>query len=143
MTLRIQQAGAVVVRLDGAAPQFLLVRAKRDPRVWIFPKGHVEEGETAEETALREAEEEAGVLGRILAPLGALEFESVGRPLHVEYFLVELLGDAEWSEGRPFVWGTYEETLVRLEFPSARDLLTKANLVAKSINRKSKIKSEI
>ena len=140
---RIQQAGAIVVRLDGAEPQFLLVRAKRDPRVWIFPKGHVEEGETAEETALREAQEEAGVLGRILAALGALEFESVGRPLHVEYFLVELLGDAEWSEGRPFVWGSYEDTLARIEFATARDLLTKANVVVKSMNRKSKIKSEI
>ena len=116
---RVQQAGAVVVRLDGPAPLFLLVKARRDPRVWIFPKGHVEDGETTEETALREAEEEAGVLGRVIAPLGALEFESLGRPLHVEYFLVELLGDARWSEGRPFVWGTYDETRVRLEFENA------------------------
>lgn len=133
----------MIVRLDGAEPQFLLVRAKRDPSVWIFPKGHVEEGETTEETALREAQEEAGVLGRILASLGALEFESVGRPLHVEYFLVELLGDAEWSEGRPFVWGNYEETLVRIEFPTARDLLTKANAFVKSTNQKIQNKSEL
>jgi hypothetical protein len=65
-------------------------------------------------------------IGRILAPLGALEFESGGRPLHVEYFLVELLGDAAWSEHRPFAWGTYDETCARIEFPSARKLLTAA-----------------
>ena len=124
---RIAQAGAVVVRLDGAEPQYLLVKARRDPRVWIFPKGHIEDGETAEETALREAQEEAGVLGRIIAPLGALEFESGIGPLHVEYFLVELLGDAGWSEQRPFVWGTYDETRERIPFDSARGLLTKAN----------------
>jgi 8-oxo-dGTP pyrophosphatase MutT (NUDIX family) len=112
--------------LDGPAPLFLLVKARRDPTVWIFPKGHVEDGETAEQTALRETQEEAGVIGRILAPLGALEFESVGRPLHVEYFLVELLGDAAWSERRPFVWGTYGETRARIEFPSARELLATA-----------------
>ena len=123
---RIAQAGAVVVRLDGAEPRFLLVKARRDPRVWIFPKGHVEEGETAEQTALREAQEEAGVLGRVLAPLGALDFESGGRPLHVEYFLVELLGDAAWSEQRPFTWGTYAETRDRIEYANARELLTKA-----------------
>jgi 8-oxo-dGTP pyrophosphatase MutT (NUDIX family) len=123
---RIQQAGAVVVRLDGAEPRFLLVKARRDPRVWIFPKGHVEHGETAEQTALREAQEEAGVLGRLLAPLGALEFESGGRPLHVEYFLVELLGDASWSEQRPFVWGTYDETRAQLDFENARALLARA-----------------
>jgi 8-oxo-dGTP pyrophosphatase MutT (NUDIX family) len=112
--------------LDGPAPLFLLVKARRDPTVWIFPKGHVEDGETAEQTALRETQEEAGVIGRILAPLGALEFESVGRPLHVEYFLVELLGDAAWSERRPFVWGTYGETRARIGFPSARELLATA-----------------
>ncbi len=123
---RIAQAGAVVVRLDGAEPQYLLVKARRDPRVWIFPKGHVEDGETAAQTALRETQEEAGVIGRILAPLGALEFVSGGRPLHVEYFLVELLGDAEWSERRPFAWGTYDETRVRIEFENARQLLARA-----------------
>ena len=112
--------------MDGPAPLFLLVKARRDPTVWIFPKGHVEDGETAEQTALRETQEEAGVIGRILAPLGALEFESVGRPLHVEYFLVELLGDAAWSERRPFVWGTYGETRARIVFPSARELLATA-----------------
>jgi 8-oxo-dGTP pyrophosphatase MutT (NUDIX family) len=122
----IQQAGAVVVRLDGAEPRFLLVKARRDPGVWIFPKGHVEDGETAEQTALREAQEEAGVIGRVLAPLGALQFVSGGRPLHVEYFLVELLGDAAWSEQRPFAWGTYDETRARIPFDNARHLLDRA-----------------
>jgi len=78
----IQQAGAVVVRLDGPEPRFLLVKARRDPTVWIFPKGHVEDGETAEETALRETQEEAGVIGRVLAPIGALEFESGGTAIY-------------------------------------------------------------
>jgi mutator protein MutT len=124
---RIAQAGAVVVKLDGPEPLFLLVKARRDPRVWIFPKGHVEAGETAEQTALREVQEEAGVTGRIVAPLAALEFESGGRPLHVEYFLVEATGDAEWSEGRECVWGAYDDIRARIEFPTARELLAQAH----------------
>ena len=35
---------------------------------------------------------------------------------------MELLGDAAWSERRPFVWGTYDEIRARIEFPSAREL---------------------
>ena len=126
MSSPIAQAGAVVVRLDGAEPLFLLVKARRDPRVWIFPKGHVEDGETVQDTALREAQEEAGVIGRVLAPLGALEFESGGRAVHVDYFLVELMGDAAWSEHRPFVWGGFADTYERLEFENARLLLVRA-----------------
>lgn len=121
------------MKLDGPEPLFLLVKARRDPRVWIFPKGHVEPGETAEQTALREVQEEAGVIGRVVAPLAALDFESGGRPLHVEYFLVEATGEALWSEGRPLAWGSYDETRVRIEFPNARDLLAKAHAILKGL----------
>jgi 8-oxo-dGTP pyrophosphatase MutT (NUDIX family) len=123
----VQQAGSIVYRNDGPAPLFLLVRAKRDPTAWIFPKGHIEPGERAEETAVREAEEEAGVTGRIVAPVGFLEFEAWGRWLHVEYFLVEYTGTTPDSERRPFVWGTYAQTRHKLNFDNARELLAKAN----------------
>jgi len=123
---RIAQGGAVVVKLDGPEPRFLLVKARRDPNVWIFPKGHVEAGETPDQTAVRETQEEAGVIGRVLAPLGFLEFESGGRPLHVDYFLVEAIGETEEHEGRTLAWGTYEETRDRIEFDNARELLATA-----------------
>ncbi len=118
-----------MVRTDTTEPQFLLVKARRDPNVWIFPKGHIEPGETAEETALREAAEEAGITGRVRAPVGVLEFESGGRPLRVEYFLVEWTGETEESEQRPFAWGTYEETRKRLIFDNARELLARAKML--------------
>ena len=123
----IQQAGAIVFRNDGPQPLFLLVKARKDPTVWIFPKGHIEAGETAAETAVRETAEEAGVVGRIVAPIDALEFEAWGRWLHVQYFLVEYEGTARDSERRPFVWGTYAQTRDRLSFDTARELLAKAN----------------
>jgi 8-oxo-dGTP pyrophosphatase MutT (NUDIX family) len=41
----IHQAGSIVVRLDRKEPQVLLVTAKRNPKNWIFPKGHIEKGE--------------------------------------------------------------------------------------------------
>jgi 8-oxo-dGTP pyrophosphatase MutT (NUDIX family) len=134
----IQQAGAIVVRRDGGKPLFLLVKARRDPNIWIFPKGHVEHGETAEQTALRETEEEAGVAGRILAPVGFLEFEAWARPFHVDYFLVEWTGSVEESERRSFVWGTYDETRDRLSFENARQLLDRAHAIFQSIVREDR-----
>jgi len=124
---RVAQAGAVVFRRDGPATLFLLVKAKRDPNVWVFPKGHVDPGERVEDTAVRETREEAGVRCRIVAPLGALEFEAMGHPLHVEYFLAEYLSEAETDEQRPLVWGTYGETWGRIQFETARQLLSRAN----------------
>ena len=63
----VDQAGAIIVSngSDGA-PLTLLVTAKRNPDHWVFPKGHVEPGETLEVAARREAEEEAGVSGHIV-----------------------------------------------------------------------------
>jgi 8-oxo-dGTP pyrophosphatase MutT (NUDIX family) len=60
------QAGAVVFKIVDGAPQIMLVRAKKTPEHWIFPKGHVEAGETAEIAAARELEEEAGIRGESL-----------------------------------------------------------------------------
>ena len=36
---------------------------------WSLPKGHVETGETVEDTAVREVAEETGITGRVVAPL--------------------------------------------------------------------------
>jgi hypothetical protein len=61
-----------------------------------------------------------------VAPLDVLEFDALGQRLRVEYFLVEQTGEAAWSEGRPLVWGAYDETRERIEFENARELLRKA-----------------
>jgi 8-oxo-dGTP pyrophosphatase MutT (NUDIX family) len=40
--------------------QFLIISSKSDGH-WGFPKGHVEEGESVEKTAIREVKEETGL----------------------------------------------------------------------------------
>lgn len=54
-------------------PQVLLVTSSRAPDQWIFPGGGVEPEEDARVTAIREVEEEAGVLGRLDGRLGIFE----------------------------------------------------------------------
>ena len=63
MTARIPQAGAIVFRADGDRTTVLLVRSKKDPTIWVFPKGHIDGNESERETAVRETWEEAGVSG--------------------------------------------------------------------------------
>jgi 8-oxo-dGTP pyrophosphatase MutT (NUDIX family) len=125
--LLIKQSGAIVVRLDGHEPQVLLVTAKRNPKRWIFPKGHIEKGETAEEAALREAREEAGVVGKPIGPAGALEYHFLGAGFRVEYFLALLKREAGPPEkGRSRAWCSLEEALERLRFKNTKKLLRKA-----------------
>lgn len=52
-----QTAGGIVL---GAGGTLALVRS-RNSRSWLFPKGHVDAGETDEEAARREIAEEAGL----------------------------------------------------------------------------------
>ena len=42
---RVLQGGAIVFREEGDRLSVLLVRSKKDPAIWVFPKGHVDPGE--------------------------------------------------------------------------------------------------
>jgi ADP-ribose pyrophosphatase YjhB (NUDIX family) len=123
----IRQSGAIVVRLDGKVPKVLLVTAKRNPRNWIFPKGHIEKGETAGAAALREAKEEAGVVGKVIGPAGVLEYSFMGVKARVEYFLAVLTREAGPPEdGRSRAWYGLDEALDLLSYKNTRKLLRKA-----------------
>ena len=52
-------SGAVLFRIRGRHPETLLVQSARGE--WGFPKGHLEEGETTVEAAVREIREETGL----------------------------------------------------------------------------------
>ena len=122
-----EQAGAVVYRRDGAGLRILLVRGRKNPSDWIFPKGHIEEGETAGQTAVREAEEEAGVTGRVISSVAPLlTFRQGDHQVRVHYFLVEYSGEVKPKEQRELVWLPPPEALVRLTHESAKTLLQHA-----------------
>jgi ADP-ribose pyrophosphatase YjhB (NUDIX family) len=122
----VPQAGAVAFRASAHGSDVLLVRAKKDPTVWVFPKGHVESGESIETAALRELREEAGVQGTIVDALGTLEFQSGSERVQVAYFLVRYTGDVPPAESRERRWCSYDEAHELLGFPNARRLLESA-----------------
>ena len=47
MAAAVPQAGGIAFRGSGRDLSILLVTSKKQPGFWIFPKGHVEPGETA------------------------------------------------------------------------------------------------
>lgn len=61
--------GAVVYRSSAAGPQVLLVKQFLNDEAWGIPKGHMEEGETYVDTAIRETREEAGIDIKIITQL--------------------------------------------------------------------------
>lgn len=131
--MRVERsAGGVVFRPEGETPSILMV-LDRFGR-WSFPKGHVEPGESDEEAALREIEEETGVSGRVVGDLAvtrhrflAADREEVEKEVH--YFLVEATGgEARPLEGetRRVGWFRPEECARLDQYPNNRRVLEAA-----------------
>src|SRR5688500_10628587 len=77
--------GLVLDRLGPGARGALIGRLDRRGRLlWSLPKGHLEAGETEQDTAVREVAEETGILGRVVGKLGTIDFWFVaeGRRIH-------------------------------------------------------------
>ena len=76
---------AIIGRLD-----------RRGRLLWSLPKGHIEAGETSEQTAIREVSEETGIDRKVLRTLGTIDYWFVAedRRVHktVHHFLLEAVG---------------------------------------------------
>jgi 8-oxo-dGTP pyrophosphatase MutT (NUDIX family) len=123
---KFEQAGAIVVRPGKTEPRILLVTARRNPNNWIFPKGHVEQGERLQDAAVREAYEEAGVDGRIVGAAGSIAFDMGGDTYRVHYFVLTTADLGREREGRRFRWCRFKQALRRLTFAETHELLREA-----------------
>lgn len=127
----LTHAGGIVMLFEEGSPRYLMITAKSDPRRWIFPKGHIDPGETPEVAAEREVSEEAGVDAKILESVGSTEFKKKdGRGGCVEFFLMQYVRDKGQREDRNRRWCTYEEAQELLSLDYARDLLHRSHTIA-------------
>ncbi len=115
---RDEQVAALIGRVD-----------RRGRMLWSLPKGHIEQGETAEQTAIREVAEETGIRGSVLAALGRIDYWFVtdGRRVHktVHHYLLRFSGgelsddDLEVAE---VAWVPMQELPSRLAYADERRL---------------------
>ena len=120
----------------GDVPRGALIgRTDRQGRLlWSLPKGHIEAGETAEQAAVREVEEETGIAGEIVAELGTIDFWFVaeGRRIHktVQHYLMRAhrrRAVRRRRRGRPrCAWVPLPEIRGQLAYPDERGLVDTA-----------------
>ncbi|TCN48083.1 NUDIX domain-containing protein [Rhodococcus sp. SMB37] len=145
-TVRETSAGGLVVDGLGGPPDqlcaALIGRTDRRGRLlWSLPKGHIEKGETAEETAMREVHEETGVRSKVLAELGSIDywFVTEGRRVHktVHHYLLRYLGgelsDAD-IEVTEVAWVPLTELRARLAYADERKLADVADQLIADID---------
>jgi 8-oxo-dGTP pyrophosphatase MutT (NUDIX family) len=107
----IEQAAAVPYRPAGDGYEILLITTKKGK--WAIPKGIIDPGETPQETAAKEAYEEAGVHGEVEdGVIGTFEYRKWGEELHVQVFLLrveETENDFEDADVRKRAWLSPQE----------------------------------
>ena len=129
--VREPTAGGIVFRRDEKnAVEILLIQDAKDR--WTIPKGHIEEGETAQQTAKREIGEEAGLKQvDVLGWLGKIHFRyrRIDKLvlMTTQIYLVRAMGDTndiqkeEWMNG--IKWFKFHDALDAIEYEDIGKLM--------------------
>lgn len=129
--VREPTAGGIVFRRDeNSQVEILLIQDAKDR--WTIPKGHIEEGETAQQTAQREIGEEAGLKKtEVLGWLGKIHFRyrRIDKLvlMTTQIYLVKALGDTddiqkeEWMNG--IKWFKFHDALDAIEYEDIGKLM--------------------
>ena len=140
--VKVVSAGGLVFRQSGDLTETLLCARVRPghqgedaPLTWRLPKGTPEHGETVEQTAQREVQEETGVRVNVLGPITSIHYFFVGHDDGVRYdktvyfYLMEPLGGSTSDHDAEFdvvEWCDYEQALELLEYDNERSVLEAA-----------------
>lgn len=125
-----RSCGAVVFRKINEDYRYLLIRNRRSSN-WSFPKGHVEAGESQEDTAMREVLEETGLHINIIPGFISKSQYSIQNKIQKTVQLyVATTNDTQTriqaEEIEDYIWLTYENALRSLKFENDKTILTDA-----------------
>jgi len=125
----IVAAGGVVSRRTARGREYLVVHRRRYDD-WTLPKGKLKAGESLEQAALREVEEETGYTVRLGEYLGEMRYEVKGVPKVVHLWRMEPVGPAgevsDPEEVESVSWMPAVEALKRLTHELEREALARA-----------------
>ncbi len=150
-SVKVVSAGGLVFRQTGDLIETLLCARARPgfqgedaPLTWRLPKGTPERGETVEQTARREVQEETGVHVNVLAPITSIRYFFVGHDDGIRYdktvyfYLMEPMGGSTSDHDAEFdvvEWWNYEEAVELLEYDNEREVLEAARSLIDSYRR--------
>lgn len=129
--VREPTAGGVIFRRNSQGEvEILLIQDAKDR--WTIPKGHIEEGETAQETAKREIHEEAGLKEvEVISWLGKIHFRyrRIDKLvlMTTQVYLVKALGDTDAIEKEEWMndirWFSFSDALDAIEYEDIGKLI--------------------
>ena len=125
-----RSCGAVIYRKINGQTRFLLIKNRRSSN-WGFPKGHMEDGETPEDTAKREVLEETGIRIEILPEFSSKsEYIIHGKTEKCVIIFIGRTNDTQTKiqreEIEDYIWLTYNDALKNLKFENDRKILENA-----------------
>jgi 8-oxo-dGTP pyrophosphatase MutT (NUDIX family) len=126
MKIIYHQAAAIPFRLVEKRYEILLVTS-RNNRQWTIPKGLIDPGNTAEQTAVQEAFEEAGIMGTVCPdPVLEFSYRKWQGTCEVRTYFLRVEQELEnWPEKfiRQRRWVTLSEAARLIRFPEVREFL--------------------
>ncbi|MFM9015403.1 MAG: NUDIX hydrolase, partial [Candidatus Nanopelagicus sp.] len=136
---RVDEVSAGGLVVDKSGTKGLLI-GRLDPKdasherlLWSLPKGHIEDGESPEQAAIREVAEETGIKSEITRSLGVIDFwfMASGKRIHktVHHFLFTEIGGKlapQVTEVDDVAWFPLEEIVTKLAYPDERKLIAKS-----------------
>jgi mutator protein MutT len=140
---RVDEVSAGGLVIDFSGTRGLLIGridhkdAARERLLWSLPKGHIEAGETPEQAAIREVQEETGITSEITKSIGVIDFWFMagGKRIHktVHHFIFkEVSGELtpQITEVDEVSWFPLSEIVERLAYPDEKKLIAKSGEIS-------------
>lgn len=130
--VREPTAGGIVFRTNREQNDIDILLIQDSKGRWTIPKGHIEPGETAKQTAIREIGEESGLFHiQVLAWLGKIHFQyrRIDKLvlMTTQIYLVRAMDDAEtptkeqWMKG--IKWFKFNDAIEAIEYEDIEKLM--------------------